>query len=80
MLIMRICYIMDAGFDQIYTMHNAATKQTWQIIGTYIYERGLLQGNYTFSTAVGLFNSVIALIMIGLGNFVAKRTTGKGVI
>lgn len=80
MLIMRICYIMDAGFDQIYTMHNAATKQTWQIIGTYIYERGLLQGNYTFSTAVGLFNSVVALLMIGIGNFIAKRTTGKGVI
>lgn len=80
MLIMRICYIMDAGFDQIYTMHNAATRPVWQIIGTYIYEKGLQQGNYSFSTAVGLFNSVVALIMILVGNFVAKKISGKGVI
>lgn len=80
MLIMRICYIMDAGFDQIYTMHNAATEQEWQIIGTYIYKKGLQQGNYSFSTAVGLFNSVVALIMILAGNFISKKITGKGVI
>lgn len=80
MFIMRICYIMDAGFDQIYTMHNAATRENWQIIGTYVYRKGLQQGDYGFSTAVGLFNSLVALTLILVGNFVAKKTTGKGVI
>ena len=80
MFIMRICYIMDAGFDQIYTMHNAATREEWQIIGTYVYRKGLQQGDYGFSTAVGLFNSLVALMLILVGNFVAKKATGKGVI
>ena len=79
MFILRICYILDAGFDQIYTMLTGATRDKWEIIGTYVYRIGLGEKNYGFSTAVGLFNSVAALIIIISGNFVVKKISGKGI-
>ncbi|MDE5547424.1 MAG: ABC transporter permease subunit, partial [Clostridia bacterium] len=79
MFILRICYILDAGFDQIFTMLNNATRDKWEIIGTYVYRVGLQQSDYGFSTAVGLLNSVAALVIIITGNFVVKKFSGKGI-
>lgn len=79
MFILRICYILDAGFDQIFTMLTDGTRDRWEIIGTYVYRIGLQQSEYGFSTAVGLLNSVAALIIIIAGNFTAKRVSGKGI-
>ena len=80
MFIFRICYMMDAGFDQIYTMLTPALEGKWQIIGTYVYNIGIKQANYTFSTAVGVFNSVVALILILTGNYISKKFVGRGII
>lgn len=79
MFILRVCYILDAGFDQIYTMLNSATREEWEIIGTYVYRVGLQQSDYGFSTAVGLLNSVAALAIIIAGNFIVKKISGKGI-
>ena len=79
MFILRICYILDAGFDQIFTMLTDGTRDRWEIIGTYVYRIGLQQNDYGFSTAVGLFNSVAALIIIMAGNFAVKRISGQGI-
>lgn len=79
MFILRICYILDAGFDQIFTMLTDATRDKWEIIGTYVYRIGLQESEYGFSTAVGLLNSVAALIIILTGNFTLKRISGQGI-
>ncbi len=82
MLIIRLGYLMEAGFDQIYTMISPNTRETGEIIGTYIYRISLgAEGGsqYGLSTAVGLFNGVISLIMITTSNYVSKKISGEGI-
>lgn len=81
MLIIRIGYLMDAGFEQVFTMLNPYTRDTGEIIGTYVYRLGLGTGtrDYGLSTAVGLFNGVISLILILCSNFAAKKKFGTGI-
>lgn len=81
MLIIRVGYLMDAGFDQIYTMISSVTRNSGEIIGTYVYRISLGEnaGQYGLSTAVGLFNGVVALLLILITNKIAKKSTGTGV-
>lgn len=80
MFILRIAYLMDAGFTQIYTMHTVATSARWQILGTYIFKLGIQEGNYAFSSAMSLFNSLVGLMLVMSGNFITKRLSGKGIV
>jgi putative aldouronate transport system permease protein len=81
MLIIRIGYLMDAGFEQVYAMLNSLTRETGEIIGTYVYRLGLgsASGDYGLSTAVGLFNGIISLLLILGANYFSKKKTGSGV-
>ena len=81
MLIIRIGYLMDAGFEQVYAMLNSLTRETGEIIGTYVYRLGFGSGahDYGLSTAVGLFNGIISLILILGANYFSKKKTGSGV-
>ena len=81
MLIIRIGYLMDAGFEQVYAMLNSLTRETGEIIGTYVYRLGFSMGksDYGLSTAVGLFNGIISLILILGANYFSKKKTGNGV-
>ena len=81
MLIIRLGYLMEAGFEQIYTMISSTTRETGEIIGTYIYRISLGEnaGNYGLSTAVGLFNGVISLILIVVANYTSKKVTQEGI-
>ena len=81
MLIIRIGYLMDAGFEQVYAMLNPNTLETGEIIGTYVYRLGFLAGStdYGLSTAVGLFNGIISLLLILGANYISKKKTGNGV-
>lgn len=81
LLILRIGYIMDAGFEQIYAMLTPTAEPTGQIIGTLIYQLSIKQGgHYEFTTAAGLFNSVISLILILGGNALTKKVFKRGII
>ena len=81
MLIIRIGYLMDAGFEQVYAMLNANTRETGEIIGTYVYRLGLGAGSsdYGLSTAVGLLNGLVSLILILCANKLSKKTMGTGI-
>ncbi len=79
MFILRISYLLDAGFDQIYALHTVTTSNRWQILGTYIFKLGIQEGDYAFSTAVSFFNSVVALLLVLAGNLITKRISGKGI-
>ncbi len=71
--------IMSIGFEKAYAMQTDLNLQTSEIIATYVYKRGLLDGDYSFSTAVGLFNTVVnVILLIAVNKVVAKLNDGKG--
>ncbi|GHU68516.1 sugar ABC transporter permease [Clostridia bacterium] len=80
LLILRIGQIMNVGFEKVYLMQNPMNISRSQIINTYIYQQsiGSQLPNFSYSTAVGLFNSVINFILLLTVNGVANRTNGSG--
>ena len=64
---------MGVGFEKVYLLQNALNYKSSLIISTYVYEMGMLGGDYSFSTAVGLFNTVINVTLIVLANTFSKR-------
>jgi putative aldouronate transport system permease protein len=80
MLILQISSMMNAGFDQIFNMYNAAVYDKADIIDTYIYRRTFVTGaDFASSTAIGLFKSVINFALLISANFIVKKSTGKGI-
>lgn len=76
-LILNVGSIMALGFEKIYLLQNPLNLSTSEIITTYVYKIGLLNANYSFATAVGLFNSVINLVLLVLVNSLAKRLSSS---
>lgn len=79
MLIFNVGQIMNIGFEKAYLMKNSVNQANAEIISTFVYEIGLKNGDFSFSTAVGLFNSVISLILFIIVNEISKRLTDTGV-
>lgn len=79
MFILRLGNILDAGFEQVLIMYNPVVYETADIIGTYVYRIGLGKMDYSFSTAVGLFNSVVGFIMVMGGNMLSKKLVHKSI-
>jgi len=75
MFVLRIGYIMTVGFEKIYLMSNPMIRQVSEVISTYVYRRGLLNGDYSFATAVGLFNSLVALLFISVANGISRKVS-----
>jgi len=65
--------ILNVGFEKVYLMQNGSNIRVSEILSTYVYKMGLQNMNYSFSAAVGLFNSVISLILLTICNFVSTR-------
>lgn len=72
-LILNVGNVMAIGFEKVYLLQNPLNLVNSNIISTYVYSIGLLNANYSFATAVGLFNSVINLALLVLVNSLAKR-------
>ncbi|AZN43615.1 sugar ABC transporter permease [Paenibacillus albus] len=77
MLILSMSGILDAGFDQIFNLYNAQVYSVSDIIDTYVYRKGIVEMSYSYATAVGLFKSVVALILIFVVNRIVKLIGGK---
>lgn len=73
LLILRMGSIMSVGFEKVYLLQNSLNYNESLIISTYVYEVGLLDGDYAFSTAVGLFNNVINVILLVAANIFSKK-------
>ena len=65
--------MMTIGFEKAYLLQNNLNIRSSEIISTLVYKQGILQGNYGYATAVGLFNSVINLVLIILTNRICKK-------
>ncbi|MOA30584.1 putative multiple-sugar transport system permease YteP [compost metagenome] len=78
-LILNVGNVMAIGFEKVYLLQNPLNLANSEIIATYVYRVGLLNANYSFATAVGLFNSVINLILLLTVNGLAKRITNNSI-
>lgn len=79
MFILRIGSIMNAGTEQILAMYNPVVYNVGDVIGTYVYRIGLGKMDYSFSTAVGLFESLVGFLLVMVGNWLSRRTTGSSI-
>jgi putative aldouronate transport system permease protein len=75
MLILRIGNLLDVGYEKVILLYNPATYETADIISTYVYRVGLLEQNFSYSTAIGLFNSVINFILLIVANQISRRVS-----
>ncbi len=78
-LILNVGNVMALGFEKVYLLQNPLNLANSEIIATYVYRVGLLNANYSFATAVGLFNSVINLVLLLTVNGLAKRITNNSI-
>ena len=74
-LILQVGNIMNVGYEKAYLMQNGTNTTVSEIISTYVYKVGLQTAQYSFATAVGLFNSVVNFIILVITNAVAKKTS-----
>lgn len=78
--IMSVGNIMSVGFEKAYALQTDLNLNASEIISTYVYKKGLIDGDYGFSTAVGLFNTVInVILLVSMNSIVKKMNDGKGV-
>ena len=73
LLIMRLGHMMDAGYETILLLQNNANLETSDVIGTYVYRRGLKGGEYSYATAVGMFQSVPGFALVIFANWLSRR-------
>lgn len=73
LLILRMGAMMTVGYEKIILMYNPSTYETADVISTYVFRRGILQTDYSFSAAVGLFNSAINFALVVLANRISRR-------
>lgn len=74
--ILRMGGIMTVGDEKILLLYNPRTYETADVIGTYIYRKGILDANYSFSAAVGMFNSIVNFTFLVLANAISRRWGG----
>jgi putative aldouronate transport system permease protein len=73
MLIINMGKVMEVGFDQVYTMQNAVVSSVSEVISTYVYKIGLERGQFSLTTAMGLFESLVSVTLVLITNAIAKR-------
>ena len=78
LLLLAISGILGSGFDRIYMLQNPLNLIKSEVIDTYIYKVGISQRRFSFTTAVGVFRSVIAVLLLTGSNLLSKKATGNG--
>lgn len=76
--ILNLGFFMNAGFDQVFNFMNDSVISVVDILDTYVYRIGLLNGQYSFATAASLFKGVLGVILIFTTHFLSKKISGKG--
>lgn len=78
LLILRLGNVLDTGFEQIFLMLNPFTMDTGNVLDTYVYFRGIIESDFSFATAVGLFKGTAGLILVAAANRLAKSFGEEG--
>ncbi len=78
LFILRLGQFLDTGFEQIYLMLNALNRGVGEVFDTYVYVVGITEGQFSYSTTVGLFKSFIALVLVVIANYLTKKFGDEG--
>lgn len=78
LLILRLGTVLDTGFEQIFLMLNPFNRDIGEVLDTYVYTKGIKQGDFSFSTAVGLFKGVVGLVLVVTANRIIKKSGNDG--
>lgn len=77
-LLLNISSLLGSNFDQIFILQNSLNYARSEVIDTYVYKIGIAQMRYSYTTAVGLFKSIIAITLLSLSNMISKKYLGRG--
>ncbi len=77
MLLLRCGQIMNIGYEKVLLMQNDLNKASSDVISTYVYRVGILDGNYSYSTAINLFNSACNILLLYIANLLSKKMGGS---
>lgn len=75
MLILNMGSIASVGYEKVYLMQNAMNIEVSEVISTYVYKRGVVNSNYSFSAAIGLFNNLVNVAMLLIANKIASKVS-----
>lgn len=75
LLILQIGTFMSVGTEKILLLYNSTTYETADVIGTFVYRKGILEANFSYSAAIGLFNSIINFGLLVLANAISRKTS-----
>jgi len=78
LLILKVGNILSVGYQKIILLYSETTYEVADVISTYVYRYGLLGGEYSYSTAVGLFNSIVNIILLRIANWLTKKLGQSG--
>jgi len=78
LLILKLGDVLEAGFEQIFLMYNGAVADVAEVFDTYVYRVGLQQGQFSYSTAVGIFKSAVGLVLVVIANRLTKKFGEEG--
>lgn len=78
MFLLHIGNFLDFGFERVFVFVNSLNESKGDILDTYIYRVGLIDQQYSYTTAIGLFKSVVGLVLVMIGNTLSKRASGEG--
>lgn len=73
LLIMRIGAVLSVGFEKVFLMYSPAIYSTADVLSTYVYRFGIQESNFSYATAVGLFNSLVSLVLLVSANYFSKK-------
>jgi putative aldouronate transport system permease protein len=79
LLIMSLGNLLNVGFEKVYLLYNSGLYETADVISTYVYRQGIDNQNYSYATAVGLFNSLIGFAIVFLANRMSKKLTDTSI-
>lgn len=77
MLILKMGNIFDVGYEKVMLLYNPSIYNTADVINTYVYRKGMIDAQYSYSAAVGLFNSVVSLFLVTVTNKIGKKVSGN---
>lgn len=77
LFLLHIGKFLDFGFERVIVFLNPLNRENGEILDTYIYQAGLLDQQFSYSTAIGLFKALVGLFLIATGNILSKKTTGE---
>lgn len=78
MFILSVGRLLSVGFEKVLLLYTPGNSMVSDVIDTFVYRYGVINNNYSFATAVGLFGGVIGVILVSTANFISRRTTGDG--